>query len=161
MLLRLRPFQASDAVSIVDWFRTREEAVDWAGPDSWPLEPFRLAQQLTQGMDGHFVLADDLDNPVGLFGLRLHHDRAHLVRVALTPSFRGCGFSARLLEAACLAAAQRGYGFMTLKVYADNEPAVRAYEAADFAYIRQETDPSRNHAVVWWMGRSLEEFAVV
>jgi len=160
VLLSLRSFQPPDAELIADWFRTAEESVDWSGPGLWPLCPDRLREELTFGSAGHFVLADDLGAPVGLFGLRLHHDRAHLVRVALAPAFRGCGYSSRLLEAACLAAAHRGFNFITLKVYANNEPAVRAYEAAEFAYIRRETDPARAGALVWWMGRSLEEFAL-
>lgn len=160
MLLSLRPFQSPDAEHIAEWFRTEDEAIDWSGQGAWPLRPEELARELTLGTDGHFVLAEDGGSPVGLFGLRLHHDRAHLVRVALAPAYRGCGYSLRLLEAACLVAAQRGFGFMTLKVYAENRAAVRAYEAADFAYIRRETDATRGDALVWWMGRSLDEFAL-
>lgn len=153
MLLSLRPARAADAAAVRDWFLTREEAAEWAGDSPWPLPLDWMARTLTLDREPHFVLADALDGPVGLFGLRLHQDRAHLIRVALAPTFRGVGFSARLLEAAFSMAAELGHTFMTLMVMDGNSAARGAYEKADFAYIRGETG---RFGQVWWMGRSLE-----
>lgn len=159
MLLSLRQALPEDALQLGGWFRTREEVWDWTGPAPWPLSRAWLQAELTGRREGYFALTAG-ERLVGWFGLRLHHDRAHLVRVALDPAYRGCGYSAQLLEAACFAAAARDHTFLTLKVYAENTAAVRAYERADFAYIREERDEGRGGALVWWMGRNLEDFAL-
>jgi len=159
LLLSLREAAPSDAAAIAAWFHTEEEVWDWTGKAPWPLTRAWLEAELRGAREGYFVLTS-CERPVGVFGLRLHHDRAHLVRVALDPACRGCGYSAQLLEAACFTAAARDQAFMTLKVYAENAPAVRAYERAQFAYIREERDPARGGALVWWMGRGLEDFSL-
>lgn len=158
MFLTLRAADPGDGAAIVEWFRSEEEVWDWTGRAPWPLTSTWAAEELRGAREGYFVLTAG-KRLVGVFGLRLHHDRAHLVRVALDPAYRGCGYSARLLEAACFTAAARDQAFMTLKVYAENTPAVRAYERAQFAYIREERDAARGGALVWWMGRGLEDFA--
>ena len=75
---------------------------------------------------------------MGVFGLRWYpkEARAHLIRVGLAPSVRGLGLAKPMLKAAETIARQRGAERLTLNVYAANETAQRAYEAAGF-FVRE------------------------
>lgn len=157
-LFGLRPAAAKDAEVVSAWFHTHEEALEWAGETPWPLTPAWLAREIMTPDERYFALTRN-DAPVGFFGLRIHPDRVHLIRVAIEPAHRGLGLSATLLEAALAAAESLGAPFVTLLVLAHDEPAVRAYERADFAYIRAQSDRRRPDWRIWLMGRPVTEAA--
>jgi RimJ/RimL family protein N-acetyltransferase len=131
---KLRAVHAEDTPLISDWLASAEEARQWSGGDTpFPIEPEWLVQAFGGDQARYYVLAEsETDEPVGLFGLRWRGAGVHLVRIALAPEWRGLGLARPLLRAAETLARDGGARRMTLNVYADNEPARRAYEAAGF-----------------------------
>jgi len=79
-------------------------------------------------------MTDEDDRAIGLFGLRFHERerRAHLIRVAISPLWRGEGLSAQLLRGAANLARERRALRLTLNVYGSNTDARAAYERAGF-----------------------------
>ncbi len=145
---RIRRAREEDAVDVVFWFADRNAAMRWGGaqiPD--PLAADWLAAQFGSAIPEHYAMIDEDDSPIGVFGLRFHERdrRAHLIRVALSPLWRGEGLSAKLLKGAAGLARERRAQRLTLNVYASNADARAAYERAGFfpfEYAKAREDPS-------------------
>jgi RimJ/RimL family protein N-acetyltransferase len=145
---RIRRARDEDAVDVVFWFADRQAAVRWGGlqvPD--PLAADWLAAQFAADQPEHYSMTDENDRPIGVFGLRFHERdrRAHLIRVAISPLWRGEGLSAQLLKGAANLAAERRALRLTLNVYASNADARAAYERAGFfpfEYAKAREDSS-------------------
>ncbi len=132
---KIRRAREDDALDVVFWFPDRAAVQRWGGqqvPD--PLAAEWLAAQFTAAAPEHYAMTDEDDRPVGLFGLRFHERerRAHLIRVAISPIFRGEGLSSRLLRGASTLARERRAQRLTLNVYGSNGDARAAYERAGF-----------------------------
>ena len=145
---RIRRAREDDAVDVVFWFADRQAAVRWGGaqvPD--PLAADWLAAQFVAAQPEHYAMTDEDDRPIGLFGLRFHEKdrRAHLIRVAISPLWRGEGLSGQLLKGASNLASERRAQRLTLNVYASNADARAAYERAGFfpfEYAKAREDSS-------------------
>ena len=145
---KIRRAREDDAMDVVFWFTDRQSAMRWGGaqvPD--PLAADWLAAQFVASQPEHYAMTDEDDAPIGLFGLRFHErdQRAHLIRVALSPLWRGEGLSAKLLKGAAGLAKERRARRLTLNVYASNADARAAYERAGFfpfEYAKAREDPS-------------------
>ena len=132
---KIRRAREDDATDVVFWFHDRPSAMRWGGmqiPD--PLGADWLAAQFLASSPEHYAMIDDEDRPIGLFGLRFHdrERRAHLIRVAISPMWRGEGLSGQLLRGAAHLARERRAQRLTLNVYGSNEDARAAYERAGF-----------------------------
>lgn len=132
---KIRRAREDDATDVVFWFPDRPAALRWGGvqvPD--PLAAEWLAAQFIAHAPEHYAMTDDEDRPIGVFGLRFHERerRAHLIRVALSPLWRGEGLSGRLLRGAAHLARERRAQRLTLNVYGSNADARAAYERAGF-----------------------------
>ena len=145
---RIRRAREDDALDVVFWFTDRQAAMRWGGaqiPD--PLGADWLAAQFLASQPEHYAMTDEDDQAIGLFGLRFHErdQRAHLIRVALSPIWRGEGLSSQLLKGAAVLARERRALRLTLNVYASNADARAAYERAGFfpfEYAKAREDPS-------------------
>ncbi len=127
----------------------------WGGDVPWPLSADWLAAEFRSRTRAYFVLAEGERAAVGVFGLRLHPARAHLIRVALAPPWRGTGASVSLMAAALAAGRAAGARRMTLRVYGSNLAALRAYERAGFEVAGREPAPEDASGFILRMGRRL------
>ena len=145
---KIRRAREDDALDVVFWFADRAAAMRWGGaqiPDPLPAE--WLAAQFLGSAPEHYAMTDEDDRVIGVFGLRFHERerRAHLIRVAISPIFRGEGLSSQLLRGAASLARERRAQRLTLNVYASNEDARAAYERAGFfpfEFAKAREDPS-------------------
>jgi RimJ/RimL family protein N-acetyltransferase len=132
---RIRRAREDDALDVVFWFQDRDAVRRWAGPQAPdPLGADWLAVQFLAPAPEHYAMTDEDDHPIGLFGLRFHERdrRAHLIRVAISPLWRGEGLSSQLLRGASNLARERRALRLTLNVYGSNADARAAYERAGF-----------------------------
>jgi len=132
---KIRRAREEDATDVAFWFLDRQAALKWGGmqiPD--PLAADWLAAQFQGATPEHYAMIDDDDRPIGVFGLRFHERerRAHLIRVAISPLWRGEGLSGQLLRGAAHLARERRAQRLTLNVYGSNADARAAYERAGF-----------------------------
>ena len=145
---KIRRAREDDATDVVFWFGDRQAALKWGGmqiPN--PLGAEWLAAQFLAPAPEHYAMIDDDDRAIGIFGLRFHERerRAHLIRVAISPLWRGEGLSGQLLRGAAQLARERRAQRLTLNVYGSNEDARAAYERAGFfpfEYAKAREDPS-------------------
>ena len=132
---KIRRAREDDALDVVFWFPDRTAVQRWAGPQAPdPLVADWLAMQFLSPAPEHYAMTDENDRPIGLFGLRFHERerRAHLIRVAISPLWRGEGLSLQLLRGAAALARERRALRVTLNVYGSNADARAAYERAGF-----------------------------
>ncbi len=132
---KVRRARETDAEEIVSWFPDRGSVVSWGSPHvPDPLDADWLAREFFAPGREHYVLTDVDDEPVGIFGIRFHarERRAHLIRVALSPEWRGLGLSGLLLKGATTLAREARALRLTLNVYGSNDVARQAYERAGF-----------------------------
>ena len=132
---RIRHAREDDAYDIVSWFPDRRAAVLWGGPQvADPLVARWLMGEFNSPERDYYVMVGDDDEPLGVFGLRLHRRerRAHLIRVAIQPFARGYGLAGALLKGAATLAKESGMQRLTLNVYGSNDDARMAYERAGF-----------------------------
>lgn len=89
-------------------------------------------------------MVDSDDEPIGVFGLRLHprEKRAHIIRVALKPDVRGYGLAGALLKGAATLARESRMERLTLNVFGSNDSARMAYENAGFFPYEYASAPS-------------------
>lgn len=138
--LELRPARETDLPVIVSWIPDADACLRWAGPRiRFPLVPEVLAQELFEADRTSRCLIDpgDPDRPLA-FGQ--HWERApgnrHLGRVVVDPSHRGFGLGhalvTRLVDEA---RAIDGTDWITLRVFADNRPALAVYRQAGFVDV--------------------------
>jgi RimJ/RimL family protein N-acetyltransferase len=145
---KIRRAREDDASDVVFWFSDRQSAMRWGGmqiPD--PLGADWLAAQFLGASPEHYAMIDDEDRPIGVFGLRFHERerRAHLIRVAISPLWRGEGLSGQLLRGAAHLARERRALRLTLNVYGSNADARAAYERAGFfpfEFAKAREDPT-------------------
>ena len=132
---KIRRAREDDATDVVFWFGDRQAALGGGGtqiPD--PLGAEWLAAQFLASAPEHYAMIDQADRAIGVFGLRFHERerRAHLIRVAISPLWRGEGLSGQLLHGAAHLARERRAQRLTLNVYGSNDDAKAAYERAGF-----------------------------
>ena len=140
MTLRLAPFDTTHFATLLSWFATEAELVQWAGPFVRPpLDADKLAAMLAEGrtdppgrlcwsgLDGDDVVAHAqvvLDHASGV---------ARLARVAVAPPRRGQGLATPFLRKVLARTwAMPEIVRIELRVRCGNEPARRAYERLGF-----------------------------
>jgi ribosomal protein S18 acetylase RimI-like enzyme len=134
--LELRPFVAADDAALLRWIGSAQELERFGGPSlRWPLSGDQLeAIRRTDGVSAWTAhLPGHPDEPVGHVEFVATGPRSgRLARVLVDPAQRGRGLG-RALVAAAIERAERGGSLaLNLKVFADNEPAVRIYTALGF-----------------------------
>ena len=133
--MRLRQAVAEDAVEIVRWFPTHEEAVLWGGPDiPDPPTVGWLAGQFGDATRQYYVLLDAEGRVCGTYSLRPipEERRLHLGRFGIAPDLRGRGLGRLMIAEAVRMAYAGGAEKLTLYVYDRNLAARRLYERLGF-----------------------------
>lgn len=85
----------------------------------------------------HAVIAERGGDKVGMVVFRLTPDEAEIITLAVLPAWRRQGIGRALLEKAMKEAASVGLKTMFLDVEAENEAALRLYEAHGFIQINR------------------------
>jgi RimJ/RimL family protein N-acetyltransferase len=133
----VRPFTAADDEAMLSWFASAAELERAAGRTlAWPLTRDQL-QDLRDDPDCHaftaFVAPRD-DVPIAHLEIVGSTPPSHgrLARVVLDPARRGEGLARPIVLAVLDWARDNGFTQLDLRVFADNVPAIRTYEAAGF-----------------------------
>jgi ribosomal protein S18 acetylase RimI-like enzyme len=133
--LQLRQATRWDAHAIVDWFTTRQEAVNWGGSRTpFPVDADWLAEEFFNTSRTYYVLVDEVDRPCGTYNLWHLPDerRLHIGRFAVAPSLRRMGIGRRMIEEAAHIARSHGATILIVRVYEHNLVARRMYERVGF-----------------------------
>jgi GNAT superfamily N-acetyltransferase len=145
-LLVLRDVTAEDDGWLVSCIKSAEALERFAGPTlRWPLTSaeLRAVREDVRVRAWTAYLEPARDIPVGHVALvRTSATSGRLARVLIDPHRRGEGLGRQLVAAALEKARAEGLRHLDLKVFADNEPALRTYIAAGFTDAgTDEKDP--------------------
>ena len=151
----VRDASRADLAVVASWIRSEEECRLWAGPDvSFPLGLERLTAEIGMDEAVNLALADD-DGLVAFGQLTRREPRAaHLARVIVRPDARGLGLGHHLVRMLLDRAVAEGARTATLHVYAQNEAAVRVYEAAGLHRAGAKLG-GEGGAAIWFMTQEL------
>ncbi len=150
--VHLRPALEQDFLVIAAWIHNAQECLRWAGPRvAFPFEPAQLAAQLAlPGGGASYAVSDASGNCLG-FGQYWQNtpDAVHLGRILVSPNHRGHGVGHMLCEQ-LLELGRQAYGVSkaSLRVYRDNEAAIRLYRTLGFVPV-----PEQSSALVLWMAK--------
>ena len=152
-MMRLRPYKPSDADKLLSWWTEVPEEifVMWSnGKFVYPLTMEQLEDYFqtwcVDEENGWLMTAlDEAGNPVGHFIMRLADYESESIRfgfIIVDPNARGKGYgtaAAKLMIRYCFEELKLHRLF--LRVYAENEQAIRSYEKAGFvkeAYLHDD-----------------------
>ncbi|MDO4940901.1 MAG: GNAT family protein [Erysipelotrichaceae bacterium] len=148
-MLRLRPFRAPDAKTIINWTSTPEEFYKWSAGimGEYPVSEKRLLEAVSGREDNprYFPLvAFDDSGLVGFFTVRTPGEDDKKVRlgyVIIDPSKRGCGYGKKMLVLG-LKFLFDIYGAeeVSLGVFENNKQAYNCYHSVGFreSGVREE-----------------------
>lgn len=139
----IRPPRLDDYTALVEWIPDGPAARRWAGPElRWPQDGPGLALALHRGAATPLALVDEHDRLIG-FGEYYPQppDRVRLARLIVDPARRGQRLVDELTRALINHARQKlAFETIELGVFADNEPAVRAYRRLGFSPVAESAD---------------------
>lgn len=143
--LRLRPARREDYVEIAAWIDDAQACLRWAGPlVSYPFSFPRFPMQLAVQGGASYALVSSDDELIG-FGQHWVQSPAsvHLGRLIVAPGRRGQGLGRWLCERLGEVAVEAtGAAYLTLRVFRDNEAAVRVYRSLGYEPVEAESDAS-------------------
>jgi len=142
-MIQLRTFTDSDFARLIDWIKSREILIQWAGPTEfvYPLSEEQLRNYLLGSKGEHSsrriftVIAED-GNACGhieLGAINLENQTASLCRVFIASEYRGRGLCTLLVEKLLtIGFGDMGLRRIELRVYGFNSSGIRCYEKAGF-----------------------------
>ena len=101
-------------------------------PSPWSKELFE--EELHRTVAYYFVMEED-NQVAGYMGYWEAPEEAHIINLAVAPSFRKRGVGQRMVEQCMAFAAKRGAKLATLEVRESNAAAKRLYEKCGFRFI--------------------------
>lgn len=119
----VRVFQAEDIPAVQSLVNASPGAAQWS-TNSY--------EQLVHGPYFALVISER-DAILGFIALRVVHEEAEILNLAIAPAYRRVGYASRLLQAAEAAAKERGAVAAYLEVRESNAAAIRFYEKSGFA----------------------------
>ncbi|MDO5445543.1 MAG: GNAT family protein [Eubacteriales bacterium] len=140
-MLRLRPFRAPDAKTIINWTSAPEEFYKWSAGimGEYPVSEKRLLEAVSGREDNprYFPLVAFDDNGlVGFFTVRTPGEDNKKVRfgyVIVDPSKRGCGYSKKMLILGLKFVFDiYGADEVSLGVFENNKQAYDCYRSVGF-----------------------------
>ena len=146
-MLRLRPYKACDAETIVSWTGDEVAFRKWCADrfESYPItaEDLNRHYDAMAGSDSFYEMtAFDGTGPVGHLILRFTDEAKTVLRfgfVIVDPAKRGKGYGREMLRLAIRYAFDiLGAERITLGAFENNEPAYRCYRAAGFRDVTPE-----------------------
>ena len=151
--LRLRPYEASDARTIISWIGDEVAFRKWCADryDSYPITAEDMNDNYDKGAEsgGLFpVTAVDDSGIVGHLIMRYTDDEKTVIRfgfIIVDDKKRGMGYGRKMLdEAARYAFEKLNAQKITLGVFDNNEAAHRCYRSVGFTDTTTETFPFFN-----------------
>ena len=97
----LRTSCADDAKTIITWFPTEQDAVNWGGPDvPYPLTVNWIAEQFLDARRRYYTLSDKTGSVCGIYFLYHMADeqRLHIGRFAIAPNQRRRGLASLMID---------------------------------------------------------------
>lgn len=141
----IRPPRLNDYAALVEWIPDGPAARRWAGPElRWPQDGPGLALALYREAATPLSLIDAQECLAG-FGEYYPQppDRLRLARLIVDPARRGRRLIDELMHALIDHARQHvAFETIELGVFADNEPAIRAYRRLGFSRVDGPSDPA-------------------
>jgi len=140
-LVRLIPFTKKDFAQVLEWIKSPELLIQWAGPHlfTYPLNEDQLQAYLQYGEGEHsqakiFKVVNERTETCGhieLGAIRRENETATICRVFVDPRFRGKGLCFEAVQQV-LAIGFRELGLrrIDLRVFGFNTVAIRCYERA-------------------------------
>ena len=131
----LRASCADDAKTIITWFPTEQDAVDWGGPNVlYPLTVKWIAEQFLDARRLYYTLSDKTGAVCGTYFLYHMADeqRLHIGRFAIAPNLRRRGLASFMIDYAKNEARSCNAPKLTLNVYEHNLGARSLYTRAGF-----------------------------
>jgi len=131
----LRASCAEDAKTIITWFPTEQDAINWGGPDvPSPITMVWIAEQFLDARRRYYTLSNETGEVCGTYFLYHMEDeqRLHIGRFAIAPSRRRRGLARLMIDYAKNEARTFGVSKLTLKVYEHNLGARKLYERTGF-----------------------------
>lgn len=134
--MELRTPVGSDYKNVATWSSSAEACLRWAGPRlPFPFDAIDLEHHLEiPGGGWSHVLAFGTQPPIGFSQHWITGPGAvHLGRIIVAPAMRGGGIGRVLVEQTIeRASRESALKFITLRVYRDNEAALRLYQSLKF-----------------------------
>ena len=119
----LRPMEEKDISQVT-------ELEKFCFSDAWSEK--LVADLLTSSFDESWVLENLEGEIIGYINLRFLAGEGELMRIAVKPAFRGCGYSKKLMDRMMISAKEQQAFDLTLEVRAGNEPAIKLYQSYGF-----------------------------
>ncbi len=101
-------------------------------PSPWSRELFEA--ELKRDMARYFVAEED-GKVAGYMGYWEAPQEAHIINLAVGPSYRNRGIGQKMMEYCMEFAKKKGAGLATLEVRESNEAARRMYEKCGFRFV--------------------------
>ena len=137
--MELRPFSQADIPSLLTWFQSPAELVQWGGPGrKFPLDGAQMAALLAETDGAHparRIWAGDRQGVLTAIAsvLDFRHGTALLTMVGIAPDARGQGLAAPFIRQVLKAVFQDpAIERLELNVYTFNAAALRLYDALGF-----------------------------
>jgi ribosomal-protein-alanine N-acetyltransferase len=145
--IEIKPMSLDDLTEVI-----RIERASFPSP--WSEEMFR--RELMKNKDfSIFISAKLNDRLVGYGGIWIIIDEAHVVNLAVHPSYRGKGIGRLILLALLEIAQRKGMKRLTLEVRRSNVNAIRFYKRFGFQQrgIRKDYygSPQKEDAIIMWL----------
>ncbi len=118
------------------------------GADAWPSELFQEYARICPDL---FLIARVNSRIVGYSITCVEHDRAELVSIAVSRRYRGRGIATALLRRTLLRLKAVGAADFRLTVRAENQGAIRLYQALGFVRSRRAPGYYEDGADGWRM----------
>ena len=119
--------------------------------DAW--SEAMLTDMLNSEFDSLWVLEIEPGEVAGYINYRFLAGEGELMRIAVQPDKRGCGYSRHLMEMMEKDACEQGIEALTLEVRASNAPAIRLYRSFGFEKeaVRKNyyRDPMEDAIIMW------------
>ncbi len=101
-------------------------------PSPWSKELFE--EELRRGA-AHYFVVEENQQVAGYMGYWEAPEEAHIINLAISPSFRGKGLGQTMVELCLDFASKRGAKLATLEVRDSNEAAKLLYEKCLFRFV--------------------------
>ncbi len=137
--VHFRPYQKADAETLISWAASRDELLQWSGPNfTFPLDEKQLYEYAaTAGEHRHLISGvwSETGSVVAHAELNLlpEHELGQIRRFGVAPEMRGRGIGGTMIRWLV------GFGFEELRlnrlelvVFSFNDSARRCYQAAGF-----------------------------
>jgi ribosomal protein S18 acetylase RimI-like enzyme len=145
--LVLAPFAPADAMAVLSWLTSEEEADAWAAVGGRRRGPELFARwHADPDVWPYSAHADGLLCAYGEVWYDREEGEAELARVLVDPAYRGRGIGKQLVTSLAAEARRAGFGEIWLRVLPSNEAAIACYTSAGFVRASASSESTFNAA---------------